>query len=208
VRTVCVTLTDDRYGKFTPHADHMRAHFAERGVDAQMFYGIHAQRIGVNAVVTSAVIAPQDPDQTHSIGMMPTGCWLSHRALWAALLLLPDDAFFVVESDARFEPNWRARFDAALRDVPDNWDMLYVGSCCTSASRMHVRGDVYSDARPQCTHAYCVRKKALRTLCEVADQVGARKPVDTMLATDASTQLRIYTVIPRIVDQYDANIPP
>ena len=208
MRTVCVTLTDRRYGKYTPHFDHAHKHFAERGLEVQWYYGIHAQRIGVNAVVTSAVIAPQDPDQTHSIGFMPAGCWLSHRSLWAALLLLPDDEFFVIEADARFPEGWRSRFDAALRDVPTDWDMLYIGSCCTSGCRQHVRGEVYADARPQCTHAYCVRQKALLPLCELADEVGVVKPVDTMLVHDATARLRIYTVLPRIVDQYDTAVLP
>ncbi len=207
MRTVGVTLTDRGYGKLTPHDGHARAHFAERGIDVQWFYGVHAQRIGVNAVVTSAVIAPHDPDQTHSIGSMSTGCWLSHRALWAALLLLPDDAFLVVEDDARFAPDWRGRFDAAVRDVPDDWDVLYVGSCCTSGQRTHVKGEVYEEARPQCTHAYCVRRKALLPLCELADEVGVCKPVDAMLAHHATPRLRVYTVLPRIADQYDSILP-
>jgi GR25 family glycosyltransferase involved in LPS biosynthesis len=207
VRTVCVTLTDRKYGKHAPHEGHARTHFAESGLDVQWYYGIHAERIGVNAVVTSAVISPLDPDQTHSIGMMPTGCWLSHRALWAALLLLPDDSFLIIEDDARFVPNWRERFDAALRDVPDDWDMLFVGSCCTAHYRRLVRGEVYEDARPQCTHAYCVRKKALLPLCELADEAGVRKPVDTMLAHHAVSRLRIYTVLPRIADQYNSILP-
>jgi GR25 family glycosyltransferase involved in LPS biosynthesis len=207
MRTVCVTLTDRKYGKHTPHEWHSRAHFAERGLDVQWYYGIHAERIGVNAVVTSAVIAPTDPDQTHSIGMMSTGCWLSHRALWAALLLLPDDEFLIVEDDVRFETNWRVRFDAALRDVPDDWDMLFVGSCCTARQRRLVRGEIYADAAPQCTHAYCVRKKSLLPLCELADEVGVRKPVDTFLAHHATSRLHIYTVLPRIADQYDAILP-
>lgn len=138
---------------------------------------------------------------------MSTGCWLSHRALWAALLLLPDDAFLVVEDDARFAPDWRGRFDAAVRDVPDDWDVLYVGSCCTSGQRTHVKGEVYEEARPQCTHAYCVRRKALLPLCELADEVGVCKPVDAMLAHHATPRLRVYTVLPRIADQYDSILP-
>ncbi len=206
MRTICLTLTDRNYGKHSPHEAHSRAHFAERGLDVEWYYGIHAERIGVNAVVTSAVIAPEDPDQTHSIGMMPTGCWLSHRSLWAALLLLPEDEWMIVEADARFAADWRARFDAALLDVPGDWDMLYVGSCCTSGGR-HVKGEVYADARPHCTHAYCVRRKALVPLCELADEAGVCKPVDIMLVQHASARLRIYAVLPRLADQYDSVLP-
>lgn len=206
MRTVAITLTDPRYGKTAPHASYA-AHLTERGLDPQWYYGLHAERIGINAVVRSAVIHPTDPDQTHSIGMMSTGCWLSHRLLWAALLLVPDDAVLVIEDDARFEPNWRARFDAALRDVPDDWDMLYVGSCCTSGRKRHVKGEVYVDATPQCLHAYCVRRKALQPLCELADGIGVREPVDAMLVLHRGA-LRIYTVLPRIADQHDTILPP
>lgn len=207
MRTVCITLTDHKYGKCAPHFEPSRGHFAERGLDdVQFFYGIHAQRIGVNSVVRSDVISPSDPDQTHSIGMMSTGCWLSHRALWAALLLLPDDGFLVLEDDARFVADWHSRFALALRDVPDDWDLLYIGSCCTSSGRRLVKGEVYKDARPQCLHAYCVRRKALLPLCELVDEAGVRKPIDSALP-DFSGRLRIYTLIPRLVDQCDTILP-
>jgi GR25 family glycosyltransferase involved in LPS biosynthesis len=207
VKTVCLTLTDRKYGKQGPHAEHLKARLAEYGLDALYFYGIHAERIGVNSVVTSLVIGESDPNRTQSIGMMSTGCWLSHRALWAALLLLPDDEFLVIEDDVRFQSNWRPKFDAALQDVPADWDMLYVGSCCTSNARRHVKGEVFTDAFPQCTHAYCVRKKALMLLCEMADREGVRKPVDAMLAHHARAPLKIYTILPRLADQYDAILP-
>jgi GR25 family glycosyltransferase involved in LPS biosynthesis len=207
MKTVCVTLTDRKYGKQSPHANHSQTHFSSIGLDVQNFYGIHAERIGVNSVVTSLVIGASDPNRTQSIGMMSTGCWLSHRALWAALLLLPDDEFLVIEDDARFQENWKARFDRALADVPTDWDMLYVGSCCVSSTRRLVRGEVYDNAMPQCTHAYCVRRKALMPLCELADEAGVRKPVDTFLVHHATSRLRIYTVLPRIADQYDAVLP-
>lgn len=206
MKAVCITLTDHRYGKAAPHQDY-HSHLAERGLDVQMYYGIHAQRIGVNAVVPSAVIAEVDPDKTQSVGMIPTGIWLSHRALWGALLLLPDDSFLILEDDAKFPENWRERFDAALRDVPDDWDILFVGSCCTSPQRKLVRGEIYEDARPQCTHAYCVRRKALLPLCELADEIGVREPVDGMIARHASSRLRVYTVLPRIADQFDTILP-
>lgn len=207
MKTVCVTLTDRKYGKQSPHAEHLQARLAEFGLDAQMFYGIHAERIGINSVVASLVIASSDPNKTQSIGMMSTGCWLSHRALWAALLLLPDNEFLVIEDDVRFQSNWKSRFDAALQDVPADWDLLYVGSCCTSNARRHVKGEVFADAFPQCTHAYCVRKKALLPLCEIADKEGVRKPVDAMMVHHASPLLKIYTVLPRLADQYDAVLP-
>lgn len=208
MRAVGVTLTDRKYGKMRTHEEHSRTHFAERGLDVQWYYGIHAARIKINAVVASAVMLPTDPDQTRSIGMMATGCWLSHRALWAALLLLPDDSFLIIEDDARFEPNWRERFNAALHDVPDDWDMLFIGSCCTAQQpRRLVKGEIYEGARPQCTHAYCVRRKALLPLCELADDVGVCVPVDAMLVFHATSRLRIYTVLPRIADQYATILP-
>ena len=214
MRTVCITVTDPTYGKASPHIERTRTHFAERGVDAQMFYGIHAQRIGVNAVVVSAAIAASDPDKTQTIGMMPTGCWLSHRALWAALLL-PDEPTMVLESDASFPADWRERFDRALADVQQGdpeWEILFPGSCCCcqGQKQRHLVGDVFAvEAGPQCSHAYVIRSHAVaKRLCERVDEKGLILPIDSLLALHVLPSLRSYVVLPRIVDQFETLLPP
>jgi hypothetical protein len=206
MRTVCLTLTNKKYGKTAPHHDRARAHFTERGVgDVLWFYGLDAARLGVDSTLSK-------------IGPMPTGCFLSHRAAWAAVMLMPsDEPTFFLEDDANFPDDWRPRFDRALADVErgdPEWEILYPGSCCTADHfpyQTHLAGEVVKieSQSPQCLHAYIVRsRRALMSLCERVDALGTLEPIDGVLARSVLQHLRTYVVLPRIVSQFDTVLSP
>jgi len=118
MRTVCLTLTDRTYGKSGPHPDRARAHFAERGLDdVRWFYGLDGRRLGVDAVIGYRFAQPGDSTRPPTIGLMPTGIFLSHRAAWAALMMMSDEPTLILENDALFPTDWRERLDRALADV-------------------------------------------------------------------------------------------
>jgi len=211
MRIVCLTLFGG-YEAQTPGVglrtvDNTRQHFAERGVEAQFFYGIHAVKLGVATTLPCML-----PGGGHGCGVpmepKPTGCWLSHRALWAALLLLPDELFFVVEDDAQFPENWRERVDQAVADA-GHFDMLLIGSCCTqSLPRTHIAGSVYEVKWPMCTHGYVVRRTALETLIATQDEARCYIPIDISLSFFSFHKMsRVYTVLPRILEQFNTYIP-
>lgn len=185
----------------TLHRRTWHQHFAKRGLEPSYFYGISGHRIGVCTAVSYA-----EPDRSFSnIGPTPTGIWLSHRTVWAACLLLDDDEFLILEDDAKFPEDWRERFDRAFADVPADWDVIFAGSCCTlGLSRRHVGGELYElSGGPMCLHGYCVRRKALLPLCEMVDEARVGQPIDTVLALHVLPRLRVYTILPRIIDQLD-----
>jgi GR25 family glycosyltransferase involved in LPS biosynthesis len=209
MRIVCITLFGE-YEAQTPGVgirtgDLTRQHFAERGVDAQFFYGIHAPKIGVTTTLPYEVDG--GPGCGYLMGPKPTGCWLSHRALWAALLLLPDQLFFVVEDDAKFPENWQERVDQSVKDA-GQFDMLFVGSCCTQGkSKTHINGEVYEVKWPSCTHGYIVRRTALETLIATQDEARCYAPIDIALGFHSFHRMsRVYTVLPRVLEQFDTYI--
>lgn len=206
--TFVIELTNRDYGKAgQPHAERMRAHFTERGVGAKSFYGIDGPRLTVET--TRSIDPPRD---NFKMGQVPTGIWLSHRALWAALYLQPPevgDRFLVLESDAQFPPNWRERLTAAMGHAGD-FDVLFIGSCCTDGRpRLHVGGDVYEVRYPMCTHAYIVHRRALHTMMCAVDSIGCHAPIDMTMAHHTLAKLgRVLTVLPRIVDQFNTELLP
>lgn len=209
MRIVCVTLWGG-YEAQTPGVgnrtiERTRQHFAERGVDAQFFYGIHAVKLGIDTTLPYEVDG--GPGCGFKMGPKPTGCWLSHRALWAALLLLPDQLFLVVEDDARFPEGWQAQVDQAVADA-GHFDMLFVGSCCTvGRPKTHIAGNVYEVKWPCCTHAYIVRRTSLETLIATQDEAKCYAPIDISLGFHTFARMsRVYTVLPRILDQFDTYI--
>jgi GR25 family glycosyltransferase involved in LPS biosynthesis len=215
MKTICITVNDPTYTRMgglygghtaQPAPVQAHKHFAEMGVDAAFFYGIHADKIGV----TTGLFYEVDggPGCGFRIGPKPTGCWLSHRALWAACLLLEDDLFFIIEDDAKFPPDWKPRLDAAMRDAGD-FDMLFVGSCCTRGKPCsHVAGNVFHVEWPLCTHGYLIRRRALSILIKTSDEVRCYAPIDISMAFHSFSKLgKVHTVLPRILDQHNTVIP-
>lgn len=201
MKIVCLTLTDRTYGKGAPHHDRAHAHFAERGLgDVGWFYGIHADRIGVNTTLMFHT--------DYNMGPMPTGCWLSHRAAWAACLLMDDEEFLILEDDAQFSEDWKVRYESARAVLPDDWDVLFLGSCTTTGRSQHVSGEVYEVRWPMCLQAYLVRRRALERMITTQDEARCYGPIDITLERHTWPHLRVYTVLPRIVDQFDTELPP
>jgi GR25 family glycosyltransferase involved in LPS biosynthesis len=221
MRTVCVTVNEgdepsDRMGGMrgdrptgAMSLSMTKKHFAERGVQAQFFHGIDAAKLGIHTKNPYLIDGPPPAGEPpYKVGPKVVGCWLSHRALWAALLLLPDEHVLVLEDDALFPPGWQRRFDQAMADVPAGFDLLFVGSCCTADKpKSLVRGEVWDVRYPFCGHGYVVAKKALPVLIKTQDAATCYAPIDVSMAIHSLPNLRAYTVLPRILDQYATKIP-
>lgn len=199
MRTFCIVLPET--AALTAKA---KAHFHSVGLDGvECFDGIHAQRAGLSTINVCEI---DHPGNGWRMGFKPTGIYLSHFMLWAVLDYQPDSHFLVLESDAKLSVDWKSRMDQALRDVPTDFDLLYIGSCCCQdLPKSKVKGEVWRVC-PLCTHAYIVAKKALPVLRQELRRIYA--PVDIAMQLHAAPKLNVYTVLPRIVDQFDTTIIP
>jgi len=202
MKTICLTTSIPYESVWQPglmrSRDRAHAHFVERGLEADFFYGIDAPRAGIVAT------APFDENTSSVMDTRRLGNWLSQRALWAACLLLPDDRFFLLEDDANFPEDWRPRVEQAMVDAGD-FDLLYVGSCCTTDKpKEHVRGQVWEVRYPMCMHAYVVNgHRVLRRLISTQDAVKAHTHMDISTYFYSLPTMRALTVLPRIVGQVD-----
>jgi GR25 family glycosyltransferase involved in LPS biosynthesis len=181
----------------------IQSHFQERGIEAENFNGISAALSGLRTVHAYEVDAP---GSGWNIGAGPVACWLSFWALWSAWLYMPEPYFFQLEYDARFPENWRQRTESALKVVPPDFDMLFVGSCCTKDKpKVHVGGEVY-EVKPLCGHATIIAKKALPVMLRTQRKVYA--PIDLSLYFHTLPMLKCYAILPRVADQFKTEIPP
>lgn len=199
IRTFCLTLPES-----PDRAVKAAAHFKSVGLHAfQFFHGLHAEKAGL------ATVHPYEVDHPGSgfrMGYKPTGIWLAHVMLWSALTLVHEDHFLILEDDAKFTDGWHARFTQALRDAPPDFDMLYIGSCCCKGKpQTQIKGEVFDLKYPLCTHAYVVAKKALPVLLSTTRKAYA--PIDIAMTFHSHPQMKIFTVLPRLVDQFDTFIP-
>lgn len=181
----------------------IQSHFKSVGIEAESFNGIHGTTSGLRTTFPYEVDAP---GSGWNIGVKPVATWLSFYMLWSAMNLLPEKHFWQLEWDCHFPDNWRSRTEQALKDVPPDFDMLFIGSCCTGMpNNVHIRGDVWDVRYPQCGHSIIIAKKALPVLLSTQRKVYA--PLDISVKFHSCPLLKVYTVLPRICDQFDTIIP-
>jgi GR25 family glycosyltransferase involved in LPS biosynthesis len=169
----------------------------------RIFYGINGKKSGLRTVI------PYEYDAPGSGYLIPPehlGCTVSHWILWNSLLFenSTEDMFMVVEDDAIFRPNWKHALESALSCMPDDWDILYLGSCCAADKIKNQIGPNLFEGMPFCTHCYVVRKKALETLVSTNEQFYGK--VDIQMYLNNRHLLKCFTVFTRVVDQHETEI--
>jgi len=176
------------------------------GIKAEAFYGLDANITGVNG--TKHTYEIDHPGSNYHIGEKHINMHLSYLMLWKVLSYIEGDAFVLLEDDVRLEPDWKAHFDYSISHLPDDWDMLYLGSCCSAgrSDKQEVWGRLHRVRYALCTHAYAVRKKALPLILNRCEKVWAG--TDIALALDCMPHLNCYAFLPRLATQLDTNIPP
>ena len=140
------------------------------------------------------------------IGVTHVCAAMSHYMLWKVMMYLPEDVFWVLEFDAQFVPDWREKYEEAMSVLPPDWDIVFIGSCCCQGRHTtHVAKNLYEVRYPLCGHAIMYRKKALPILLQEHQRIWA--PLDIAMTYDSLPKLRVYTILPRIVDQIQTWIP-
>lgn len=180
------------------------SHFKKMGVEAEPFNGIHGTISGLRTIYT---YERDNPGGGWNIGVKPVATWISFYMLWAAMNMCPEEHFWQLEWDCKFPSNWRERTEAALRNVPRDFDMLFIGSCCASDKpKTHVAGEVWDVRYPVCGHSTIIAKKALPVLLRTQRKVYA--PLDISVALHTLPELKVYTVLPRICEQFETTLQP
>jgi GR25 family glycosyltransferase involved in LPS biosynthesis len=193
VETVAITIRN------SPRIPRLKESLESAGInDYRIFYGLNGKKSGLKASIPYEV---DSPGSGYTICHKHVGCTMSHWMLWNALDFDPStpDAVMILEDDVLFLPHWRETIERALTKLPDDWDILYPGSCCAHGK---LSGELDSNlfgGMPLCTHCYIVRKKALKTLIDTNEEVYA--PIDLQMYFKSRHLLKCFTIFPRVVDQ-------
>ena len=201
MKTLCLTLHE-----YPEREASCRAHFKERGIEAEFVYGIHA---GTSGLRTANNYEVDNPGSGYNIGPHGVGIWTSFIMMYQICNQLPDEHFFLLEHDANFDPDWKERFDQGMKDVPPDFDFFFIGHCCVSNDRVrkHVKGEVWRVHRPFCNHACVIAKKCLPFVIETLKK-KCWAPVDIQLLNEVFPQLKVYALVPRAVHQFDTVLVP
>jgi GR25 family glycosyltransferase involved in LPS biosynthesis len=175
-------------------------HLNERGYWAQPWAGIDAEKMGL--VTTNSHRVPDGRDYTPP--PRHVGCCLSHWMLWRDLWRNwggSSNPVAVMEDDVELREDWEPMLYAALKDLPDDWDILFAGSCNAKFNgATHYKGNLWKCETPLCSHFYLVRPKALPVLIESCERIYTN--IDWAIAEQALPKLNSFVVLPRIAGQH------
>lgn len=183
------------------------AHLRERGVDPIVWRGFHGRTWGLRTELEYS------PGRHISPGHV--GLNLGHWALWQHLdlTLPPDGSAVVLEDDAELPADWHAHLDNVTRNLDAHvpgWEFCFVGLAETEPHVWHkVTERIGSpDSRlcrlsdPFGTHAYLVRRSALRVLMD--RMTAAERNMDQQLYQRVlrDGHLNWCAVLPTLVRQW------
>lgn len=175
-----------------------REHLKKRGVNASFIQGIHGETFGV---LPSRPYNVDRPGTGQLTPISQVGLTLSHYMAWTVCYHLPDQEFMILEDDAHFPMDWSERLHLAMSDLPADWEIFLIGNSNTEdrQHKAHICGDVWEVKYPFCTHAYILKRSVLPTLLTVCRDATTK--IDLLMIREAYPKLRVYTCLPRLVEQ-------
>lgn len=173
--------------------------------------------IGIDAIRVDAINGGEYTDPLNfgevkkRLNNAEIGCFMSHHILYKTILEEGHETSLILEDDCLFLEGYKEVVEQAMKDIPEDWDMLYLGQANydsikiaqspelkTRAIKENISGRLYKASRCWLTHAYVVRKKALPKLIEGTQVLYAS--IDGVLA-DVQESLNVYAIYPNIVKQ-------
>lgn len=154
-------------------------------------------------------LADGRPEEQFYIGDKKVAGNLSQYLCFSVMNAMNETHFMFMEGDVKFVDGWREKLEQALNDVPEDFDWLFVGSCCAKDKLpVHVKGDLYEFPYrgeeykwhyPACSHCFIVAKKCLPHL--IATNRDVASPSDVSVIINSFPKMRVFGILPRLADQ-------
>jgi len=185
-----------------------KEHFTKEGFeDVYSLAGVHAEKWGIKG--THIYLLDGKPEENFYVGDGNVGNFISQYAAYLVMDALDYSHYMYLEDDCRMIEGWREKLEQALEDAGDDWDFMYVGSCCAMDKQAtHVKGDVYEfpyrgeekwNWYPMCTHSYIVNKRCIKHL--IATNRDVANSTDISLIRYSFPTLRVLAILPRLAVQ-------
>lgn len=147
------------------------------------------------------------------------GCALSHKGIWREIVKQNLESAVIFEDDCIFNPSFYSTLSKAVKDLPKDWDILYLGciaGCYKNRAELStfdsiflkalgrdtepivVSENLYRPTLPLAAHAYVLSQKGARTLLKRIPKVGFH--IDTAMASHCD-KMQVFAVHPNIVTQ-------
>lgn len=132
-----------------------------------------------------------------------TGCAYSHRKVYIDALENNYSKILVVEDDNVFDTNFNKLFSTFIRQIPEDWDMLYFGGNHQVKNKA-INVNVEKISHTYTTNCYGIKVKHLPLLLTHLPEntVDLQKPIDVLL-TGIQQNFNCYAFKPKICWQLE-----
>jgi len=122
-----------------------------------------------------------------------TACMESHIK---ALNMAKGQRVLILEDDATFDENFNEKFAAFIKELPQDWDMFYLGAVLLKVKPCN---DLMVESiDTSCMHAYCVRPDKIQEMINVAENYDGH--IDTAFRFH-HPKIKAYVAKPTLVRQ-------
>ncbi len=127
------------------------------------------------------------------------GCYDSHLYTLKMLQHKVGEYFLVIEDDCVFVDNFRQKLEECSKQLPENWDMLYIGgSLKAKNSTENFSQNLKRAKNVLCTHAYIIKKSSITDLITTVEK---RKWKVDMLYCNYQKTHNCYITVPELTWQ-------
>lgn len=130
------------------------------------------------------------------LGRHPRGAWgclLSHMGVARTAATLGWETVLVMEDDAAFDSGFLEKVEAAMKEVPEDWDIVFLGSS-RAFDQVPVARGIVTASVIHGTHCYLLRKKGYSRFIDMCQEHS--KPIDVLMGGER--KLNVYTAVPAI----------
>jgi GR25 family glycosyltransferase involved in LPS biosynthesis len=137
------------------------------------------------------------------------GCTLSHRKFWYEVIRRKLPIAIVLEDDFQISAGFLRSWEKILEDVPQDWDILYLGCRAQEESGCHAQKTnttldgkftIVTENCDPAAHAYAVNQRSARKLAEAS--LPVMDPSDGYIARDFLAKgFKAYCANPELITQ-------
>lgn len=123
-----------------------------------------------------------------------------HNHIWEQMVENDIENVLVLEDDVVFAEDFINRFNQYITELPNDYDLLWVGTCCGIHATVQGDSHIYKGGGSRCTHAYMINKKCAVKMMEFHKVSNA--PADFMFNEAIRRyQFKNYWLEPSLIDQ-------
>ena len=175
--------------RFKSRQTYVERQFKSQDLEVEKFLGIDKNTLSQMDLEKNEYILPNTNLKRSWKSTGIVGCWLSHCLLWKKILEENKDndkeQFLIFEDDAKLAPKFKQRFMFAMKHIPSNWDMVWLGHGKLKGKNINRYilkpfnnpGRSYNSQ----THCYLIKKSSIEKILSLVWPLRPNEAIDSLL---------------------------